>query len=108
MVRGMQTLINAPTLRPPPPPTHPSLPPLARDDVMTASEVADLLQLPVSTVYYLAEGAHCAVKLTRPQLQHALTSARGCRSSGRARCWWPARSSGARTACGCIIHAADV
>jgi excisionase family DNA binding protein len=54
MVRGMQTLINAPTLRPPPPPTHPSLPPLARDDVMTASEVADLLQLPVSTVYYLA------------------------------------------------------
>jgi excisionase family DNA binding protein len=28
--------------------------PLTRDEVMTASEVADLLHLPVSTVYYLA------------------------------------------------------
>jgi excisionase family DNA binding protein len=27
---------------------------LTRDEVMTASEVADLLHLPVSTVYYLA------------------------------------------------------
>jgi excisionase family DNA binding protein len=29
-------------------------PGLTRDDVMTACEVADLLRLPVSTVYYLA------------------------------------------------------
>ena len=28
--------------------------PLTRDEVMTASEVAELLHLPVSTVYYLA------------------------------------------------------
>jgi excisionase family DNA binding protein len=28
--------------------------PLTRDEVMTAAEVAELLHLPVSTVYYLA------------------------------------------------------
>jgi excisionase family DNA binding protein len=32
----------------------PARSPLTRDEVMTASEVADLLHMPVSTVYYLA------------------------------------------------------
>ncbi|MGB0092709.1 MAG: helix-turn-helix domain-containing protein [Solirubrobacteraceae bacterium] len=32
----------------------PARQPLTRDEVMTATEVADLLHLPVSTVYYLA------------------------------------------------------
>ena len=40
-------------------PSHSVLPPspaigLTRDEVMTASEVSELLQLPVSHVYYLA------------------------------------------------------
>ena len=54
MVRNMQTLINTSTFRPPPSPAHPPSRPFVPDEVMTASEVADLLQLPVSTVYYLA------------------------------------------------------
>ena len=50
MVMGMLTAT--------PPMTSPRNPagrvPLTRDEVMTASEVAELLHLPVSTVYYLA------------------------------------------------------
>lgn len=54
MVRGMPTLSNTHTLRPPP--SRASQPDslFADGEVMTASEVAELLQLPVSTVYYLA------------------------------------------------------
>jgi excisionase family DNA binding protein len=52
---------------------------LTRDEVMTASEVADLLHLPVSTVYYLARrGELPATRLgrtwrfVRPRLEELL------------------------------------
>lgn len=32
---------------------------LTRDDVMTAREVADLLKMPVSTIYHLARVVSC-------------------------------------------------
>jgi excisionase family DNA binding protein len=50
----MQTLTNTATIRPPLSPARSSTPRVTREDVMTASQVAELLQLPVSTVYYLA------------------------------------------------------
>lgn len=53
MVRGMQTVIDTQMRhRPPLRASRPDS--LLTGDVMTASEVAELLQLPVSTVYYLA------------------------------------------------------
>jgi excisionase family DNA binding protein len=52
---------------------------LTRDQVMTASEVAELLQMPVSTVYYLArQGELPACRLgrtwrfLRPRLEELL------------------------------------
>jgi excisionase family DNA binding protein len=54
---------------------------LTRDDVMTAAEVADLLQMPISTVYYLAHrGEIPAARLgrtwrfLRPRLEEMLGS----------------------------------
>ena len=49
IVSGMVTA--TPPIEPLPRPARPGL---TREDVMTAGEVADLLHLPVSTVYYLA------------------------------------------------------
>jgi len=48
MVSGMQTPSELSQ------PVAGARPRLTRDEVMTAVEVAELLQLPVSTVYYLA------------------------------------------------------
>jgi excisionase family DNA binding protein len=53
--------------------------PLTRDEVMTASEVADLLHLPVSTVYYLARRGDIPAhqlgrtwRFVRPRLEELL------------------------------------
>ena len=52
---------------------------LTRDEVMTASEVAELLQLPVSTVYYLARRGELPARrlgrtwrFLRPRLEELL------------------------------------
>jgi excisionase family DNA binding protein len=52
---------------------------LTRDEVMTASEVADLLHLPVSTVYYLARRGELPAsrvgrtwRFVRPRLEEML------------------------------------
>lgn len=52
---------------------------LTRDEVMTAGEVADLLHLPVSTVYYLARRGElpaCRLgrtwRFVRPRLEELL------------------------------------
>ena len=52
---------------------------LTRDEVMTASEVADLLHLPVSTVYYLARRGELPARrlgrtwrFLRPRLEEML------------------------------------
>jgi excisionase family DNA binding protein len=68
----------------PPPITAPSPPPprpLTRDEVMTASEVADLLHLPVSTVYHLARQGQIPARrlgrtwrFLRPNLEQLLRS----------------------------------
>ena len=54
---------------------------LTRDEVMTASEVAELLHLPVSTVYYLARRGELpacrlgrAWRFLRPRLEEMLAS----------------------------------
>jgi excisionase family DNA binding protein len=54
---------------------------LTRDEVMTASEVADLLHLPVSTVYYLARRGEipaCRLgrtwRFVRPRIEELLGS----------------------------------
>jgi excisionase family DNA binding protein len=54
-------------------------PRLTRSDVMTASEVAELLQLPVSTVYYLARRGELPAsrlgrtwRFLRPRLEELL------------------------------------
>ena len=54
---------------------------LTRDEVMTASEVADLLHLPVSTVYYLASRGEIpacrlgrAWRFVRPRIEERLGS----------------------------------
>jgi len=54
---------------------------LTRDQVMTASEVAELLQLPVSTVYYLARRGEIpacrlgrAWRFLRPRIEELLGS----------------------------------
>lgn len=59
-----------------------AVPGLTREQVMTAAEVAELLQLPVSTVYHLArEGRLPARRLgrawrfLRPQLEELLMGA---------------------------------
>lgn len=56
-------------------------PGLTRDDVMTASEVAELLHLPVSTVYYLAQRGEIpacrlgrAWRFLRPRIEEMLGS----------------------------------
>lgn len=53
--------------------------PLTRDDVMTAGEVAELLHLPVSTVYYLARRGELPAsrlgrswRFLRPRLEEML------------------------------------
>lgn len=52
---------------------------LTRDEVMTASEVAELLHLPVSTVYYLARRGELPAKrlgrawrFLRPRIEQLL------------------------------------
>ena len=54
---------------------------LTRDEVMTAGEVADLLHLPVSTVYYLARRGEIpacrlgrAWRFVRPRIEELLGS----------------------------------
>ena len=54
---------------------------LTRDQVMTAREVAELLQLPVSTVYYLARQGQLPVsrfgrtyRFLRPRLEELLNA----------------------------------
>ena len=54
---------------------------LTRDEVMTASEVATLLHLPVSTVYYLARRGEIpacrlgrAWRFLRPRIEEMLAS----------------------------------
>jgi excisionase family DNA binding protein len=54
---------------------------LTRDEVMTASEVAELLHLPVSTVYYLARRGEIpacrlgrAWRFVRPRIEELLGS----------------------------------
>jgi excisionase family DNA binding protein len=54
---------------------------LTRDEVMTVSEVAELLQLPVSTVYYLARQGQIpasrfgrAWRFLRPRLEELLNA----------------------------------
>jgi excisionase family DNA binding protein len=54
---------------------------LTRDEVMTAVEVADLLHLPVSTVYYLAARGEIpstrfgrAYRFLRPRIEELLDS----------------------------------
>lgn len=54
---------------------------LTRDEVMTASEVAELLHLPVSTVYYLARRGEIpacrlgrAWRFLRPRIEELLAS----------------------------------
>jgi excisionase family DNA binding protein len=53
--------------------------PLTRDEVMTATEVAELLHLPVSTVYYLARRGELpasrlgrAWRFLRPRIEQLL------------------------------------
>jgi excisionase family DNA binding protein len=53
--------------------------PLTRDEVMTAAEVAELLHLPVSTVYYLARRGELpasrlgrAWRFLRPRIERLL------------------------------------
>ena len=46
--------------------------PLTRDEVMTASEVAELLHLPVSTVYYLARRGELPASRFGRALAHRL------------------------------------
>lgn len=64
-----------------PGPNGPVLRRLTRDEVMTVSEVADLLHMPVSTVYYLArQGQLPATRLgrtwrfLRPELEQLLSN----------------------------------
>lgn len=52
MLSGMA--FTTPHMSPGPAPVVAAVRGLTRDEVMTASEVAELLALPVSTVYYLA------------------------------------------------------
>ncbi len=54
---------------------------LTRDEVMTASEVADLLRMPVSTVYYLARRGELPARrlgrtwrFLRPRLEEMLST----------------------------------
>jgi len=54
---------------------------LTRDEVMTASEVSELLHLPVSTVYYLARRGELpacrlgrAWRFLRPRIEELLAS----------------------------------
>ncbi len=66
----------------PPPPIVAGQPPavgLTHDQVLTAAEVAELLQLPVSTVYYLARRGELpaqrlgrAWRFFRPRLEELL------------------------------------
>jgi excisionase family DNA binding protein len=60
-------------------PIAPARPRLTRADVMTAGEVAELLQLPVSTVYYLARRGELPAsrlgrtwRFLRPRLEELL------------------------------------
>ena len=82
MVLGMA--LTAPQIHASPaaPASRPALTPaLTRDEVMTACEVAELLHLPVSTVYYLAgrgELPACrlgrAWRFLRPRIEELLSS----------------------------------
>lgn len=66
-------------IRPNDPVAAPARVGLTRDEVMTASEVADLLHLPVSTVYYLARRGELPARrlgrtwrFLRPRLEEML------------------------------------
>lgn len=76
MVWRMQTLVSSFEPRPPAAPVAR----LTRDEVMTAREVADLLHLPVSTVYYLARRGELPARrlgrtwrFLRPRLEELLS-----------------------------------
>jgi excisionase family DNA binding protein len=63
----------------PPVPRAPAGRGLTRDEVMTASEVAELLRIPVSTVYYLARAGQLPAsrlgrtwRFLRPRLEELL------------------------------------
>jgi excisionase family DNA binding protein len=73
---GMPALPHSPS---PAAPVVPARVGLTRDEVMTASEVADLLHLPVSTVYYLARRGELPARrlgrtwrFVRPRLEEML------------------------------------
>jgi excisionase family DNA binding protein len=78
MVSGMA--LTAPKIENPRTPTPVRIG-LTRDQVMTAGEVADLLHLPVSTVYYLARRGElpaCRLgrtwRFVRPRIEQLLGS----------------------------------
>ena len=78
MVLGMALTAPQITDRPTPTTTRVGL---TRDEVMTASEVAELLHLPVSTVYYLARRGEIpacrlgrAWRFVRPRIEELLGS----------------------------------
>jgi len=73
--------VTAPHPHPHPAVANPPRPGLRRDDVLTAGEVADLLHLPVSTVYYLARRGEipaCRLgrtwRFVRPRIEQLLDS----------------------------------
>lgn len=70
-----------------PPETWPTAPtgndtrPLTRDDILTAREVGELLQLPTSTIYYLARQGQLpakrvgrALRFLKPNIEQLLQS----------------------------------
>ena len=77
---GLGMALTAPHITPPAAPATRDRP-LTRDEVMTATEVAELLHLPVTTVYYLAQrGEIPATRLgrtwrfLRPRIEELLGS----------------------------------
>jgi excisionase family DNA binding protein len=77
---AMETTAAAPDNSPSSLPTGPARG-LTRDEVMTACEVAELLQLPVSTVYYLARRGEIpacrlgrAWRFLRPRIEEKLAA----------------------------------
>ena len=74
-------MVSAMALTAPQITTHPDARHLTRDEVMTAPEVAELLHLPVSTVYYLAQRGELpatrlgrAWRFLRPRIEELLGS----------------------------------
>ena len=78
IVVGMQAVASAYAARPTGTAPRPAL---TRDQVMTAAEVVDLLQLPVSTIYYLARRGDLpaarfgrAYRFLRPRIEELLAA----------------------------------